>query len=464
MMKQKIRIGLVLGILTAVSLAALDRDVHAVGDGADAPAKLDVYRRAKGYTVLVTTDGRAATVTAKKAGKLVFTLDEKGSVTLPDGKEIAAQPVVRGKAHWGYFVPDTVSGIGENDLVDLTAAYAGSKAVLPDAVGAPLRVCGRKGPAYSWNQEESTILEQVSNTRLEFADFAYDVVGEGVADLVSGSAEVKDGTLFLKAVLREPVGCTMRVLLDTVPGAGYAGDGADYMLDNASLTRFTGSQPREWKWEAVGKVAFKRDGAAYAWEVPLKTIRPEETGRLRIRFQARTRGGTDEMPSDGKVLPILRPGNLAADPATTLVVSDSAPMYKTYPLTDGQTSRRIHWCFESWASGRVAPSKFVEFRFAQPTRVRQMVVWWEDLPKAAGVQVLNKDGRWTTVMSQKGSSGGGGASDWDSSATGAAIVDAAQEKLKKAEKTVFRFAPDTVTSGVRIAEPKQLWIREIEIY
>ena len=89
MMKQKIRIGLVLGILTAISLAALDRDFHAVGDGADAPAKLDVYRRAKGYTVLVTTDGHAATVTAKKAGKLVFTLDESGSVTLPDGKKAA---------------------------------------------------------------------------------------------------------------------------------------------------------------------------------------------------------------------------------------------------------------------------------------------------------------------------------------------------------------------------------------
>ena len=110
-MKKRFFTVLMLGALAAVPLAALDRDFHAVGDGADAPAKLDVYRRAKGYTVLVTTDGRAATVTAKKAGKLVFTLDEKGSVTLPDGKEIAAQPVVRGKAHWGYFVPDTVSGL-----------------------------------------------------------------------------------------------------------------------------------------------------------------------------------------------------------------------------------------------------------------------------------------------------------------------------------------------------------------
>ena len=449
--------------LAAMPLVALDRDFHAVGDGKDAPEKLSVYRRAKGYTVLVTTDGHAATVTAKKAGKLAFSLDADGNVTLPDGRKASAQPVVCAKRFWGWFVPDAVSGVGENDLLDLTAAYAGLQAVLPDAVGSPLRVSGRKGREYDWNSEESTILDQVSNDRLAFTDFAYDVAGDGVADLVSGSAEAKDGVLRLKAVLREPANCTLRVLLDTVPGAGYATDGADHCLDNAQLTRFAGSRPQEWKWEKAGSVTFKRDGAVYTWEVPLARVRPAEAGRIRIRFQARTRAGTDEMPSFGKVLPVLRPGNLAADPATKIVVSGCAPMYKVYPLTDGQTSRRIHWCFESWAAGSVEKEKFVEFRFPKPVPVRQMTVWWEDLPQNAEIRTLAADGTWVTVLARKGAVDAG-AADWVQAETGAKIVDAAREKLKKAEKTVFPFAAGTVTGGIRIADPKSLWIREIEIY
>ncbi len=444
-------------------LYALDRDFHAIGDGADAPQRLDVYRRAKGYTILVTTDGQPATVTAVNSGKPTFTLGNDGIVTLPDGSSAMAQPIVQGKKLWGYFVSDAVSRVGENDLLDLTVAYKESQSCLPDAVGSPLRISGRKGREYNWNDEETTILEQISNTRLDFTDFAYDVADATIADLVSGTAEMQNGTLRLKAVLHEPTDCTFRVLLDTIPDAGYATDGADFLLDNAMLTQFTGSQPKEWKWTDVMKVPFTCDGTVYTWEIPLKVIRPTEAGRIRIRFQSRSRAGTDEMPSFGKILPILRPGNLASDPATKVTVSGCTPMYKAYPLTDGQTSRRIHWCFESWAAGSIDPLKFAEFRFQNPLQVRQMTVWWEDVPKAAEVQILLPDGTWNTLFSRQNSSGAESA-DWVQAETGATIVDAAQEKLKKAEKNTFQFPAGTTTSAVRITDPKSLWIREIEIY
>ena len=454
---------LCLCMMVALPLCALDRDFHAIGDGADAPQRLDVYRRAKGYTVLVTTDGRPATVMAELLGKSVFTLGSDGVVTLPNGSSATVQPVVQGNELWGYFVPDAVIGVGENELLDMTAAYKGSQARLPDAVGSPLRVSGRKGREYNWNDEETTILEQVSNNHLGFTDFAYDVADLGVADLVSGMAEVQGDTLRLKAVLREPADCTLRVLLDTIPDAGYATDGADFLLDNAMLTQFTGNQPKEWKWDNVMKVPFTRDGAVFTWEVPLKTIRSMEAGRLRIRFQARTRTGSDEMPSFGKILPILCPGNLAADPATKVTVSGCTPKYKAYPLTDGQTSRRIHWCFESWAAGSGDPLKFAEFRFPKEVQVRQMIVWWEDVPKAAEVQILLPNGTWNTLFSRQNASGAEVA-DWVQAETGAVIVDAAQEKLKKAEKNTFQFPAGTTTSAIRITDPKSLWIREIEIY
>ena len=92
-----------------------------------------------------------------------------------------------------------------------------------------------------------------------------------------------------------------------------------------------------------------------------------------------------------------------------------------------------------------------------------MTVWWEDLPKAAEVQLLSPDGKWSTIISQQGESTAG-ASDWVQAETGAAIVDVAQEKLKKAERNTFQFAGETTTSAIRITDPKSLWIREIEIY
>ena len=63
------------GFVAAFSLYALDRDFHAIGDGTDAPQRLDVYRRVKGYTLVVKTDGRKASVTAVTAGKPVFSLN-----------------------------------------------------------------------------------------------------------------------------------------------------------------------------------------------------------------------------------------------------------------------------------------------------------------------------------------------------------------------------------------------------
>ena len=93
-----------------------------------------------------------------------------------------------------------------------------------------------------------------------------------------------------------------------------------------------------------------------------------------------------------------------------------------------------------------------------------MTVWWEDLPKSAEVQILAADGKWETLISQQGASSEGGAFDWISAETGAAIVDSAQEKLKQAVKSTFSFGSGTTTSAIRITDPKSLWVREIEIY
>lgn len=450
-------------LLAAGTLSALDRDFRAVGDGKDAPQELIVYRRAAGYTFVVRTDGRDAAVQAVRDGKKLFTLGSDGSVTTGNGKKSAATPVVKGKNLWGYFVADSVSGAKVNDFVDVTASYIGSKALLPDAVGAPLRISGRKGREYNWNIEDTTILEQVSNTKLAFTDFAYDVPADGCADLVSGTAEIKDGNLVLTAMLRNEMACTMRVLLDTVPDTGYSGDGAEYMLENAALSKFTGGNPREWKWQSLGRVNFRREGKTCVWTLPLKSVRPAETGRMRIRFSARTGAGADEMPSQGKILPILRPGNLAAAGDTVMTVSGCAPMYKAYPLTDGQTSRRIHWCFESWASNNADKIRFAQFVFPAEVPVRQIVIWWEDLPKDVAIQAMNKSGEWVTVFS-KNAGGNASGQDWVAAETGAVVVDAAADAKKKAEKIVLPFPAGTVSKGVRIQSTHELWIREIEIY
>ena len=450
-------------LISAGTLFALDRDFRAVGDGKDAPQELAVYRRGNGYTFILRTTGRDATVRACRNGKTLFTLGPDGTVTTADGKKTSAASVVKAKGVTGFFVPDAVSGAKVNDLIDVTASYAGSKAVLPDAVGAPLRISGRKGREYNWNAEESTILEQVSNTKLVFTDFSYDVVGAGCPDLVSGTAEVRAGNLVLTAVLREPVACTMRVFLDTVPDAGYSSDFADYMLENGGLAKFTGKTAREWKWQSVGKVNFQRNGKTCVWTVPLKSIRPAETGRIRIRFAARAANMTDEMPTQGKILPILRPGNLAAAEGTDMTVSGSAPMYKAYPLTDGQTSRRIHWCFESWASSSADKIRFAQFVFPSAVPVRQMVIWWEDLPKDVAIQTMNASGEWVTVLSRQ-TGGAASGQDWVAAETGAVVVDLAADAKKKAEKSVLPFPAGTVTRGVRVQSTHELWIREIEVY
>lgn len=449
-------------LLAAGTLFALDRDFRAVGDGKDAPQELAVYRRGAGYTFMVRTDGRSAKIRAHRNGKELFTLESDGMVTAA-GKKTAAVPVLKGKTHWGYFVPDTVSGAKVNDLVDVTVSYTGSNALLPDAVGSPLRISGRKGREYNWNMEETTILEQISNTRLDFTDFAYDIPASGCADLVSGTAEIREGNLVLTAVLREDMPCTMRIFLDTVPDAGYSGDGADFMLENAGLAQFTGSHAREWKWKHLKKVVYRRTGVKCEWSVPLKEIRPAEVGRVRVRFTARTKAGVDEMPSQGKIFPILRPGNLAAAAGTEMSVSGCAPMYKAYPLTDGQTSRRIHWCFESWASNSADKVRFAQFVFPAAVPVRQIVIWWEDLPKDVAIQTMNKDGEWSTVFS-KNAGGNASGQDWVAAETGAVVVDAAADAKKKAEKIVLPFPAGTVTKGVRIQSTHELWIREIEIY
>lgn len=284
-----------------------------------------------------------------------------------------------------------------------------------------------------------------------------------MADLVSGTAEVVDGTLLLKAELREPLPCTMRVFLDTIPEVGYKGDGADYLIENATLSRFAAENPSEWKWAQGVTIPFRQEGTLYSWEVPMNIVRPATAARFRIRFQARTNAGTDEMPSYGKVFPILRPGNLAAEPTTQITVSSCAPMYKSYPLVDGQTSRRIHWCFESWASSRADPLKIVEFAFPAARPVHQMLVWWEELPISAEVQLRGQDGQWTTLISQKGDSNSGMA-DWVDAEVGAPIVEPDREKLRQAQKNIFPFPAGTATSALRITAPKDLWIREIEIY
>ncbi|MBQ7206296.1 MAG: hypothetical protein IJS01_00705, partial [Lentisphaeria bacterium] len=58
-------------------------------------------------------------------------------------------------------------------------------------------------------------------------------------------------------------------------------------------------------------------------------------------------------------------------------VSGIFPQYKIYPLTDGQTARRMFWSYESFAAAPTPLPRWVAFRFGRPRKVGQVIVWWD---------------------------------------------------------------------------------------
>ncbi len=436
---------------------AFDRDFSVSGSGKNAPRRLQVFRRGKGYT-FVLESAKPAKVMIKKAGKMLLTLstlEEKHRLSQKDGETI-------------WFLPDSVTGVKDTDFLDVCTSFIDGKHFLPDVSGEELQISGRKGREYSWNDENGTILEQISNSCIVFSDPAGDITQRTCGDLLSGKAETVNGNLILTAVLRDKITCNMRVWIDSIPEKGYSGDGTDFMLDNHRLTRFAGDHKNQWKWQIVSNVSFRKNGNTCIWTLPLEKVRPHASGRLKVRFQTLCPKANcgDYMPGHGKILPVLRPGNLASEKGTVVSVSSLHPQYKIYPLTDGQTSRRIHWCFESFAAGSSAHPRFAEFSFDGPKKVRMVTVWWESFPKKPALQILDADGKWKDIPLVITARGSESALQKDNE-TGA-IVQTAQIKLEKNQEKSFFALPDgIVTRGVRVLEMEKsgsLWVREIEIY
>ena len=454
MMKKVLFAGI---FLLVCGLFAFDRDFSVRGSGADAPGLLQVFRRGKGY-VFVLEAARPSVVTVQKGGKELFQFStEKPEFRLFREKKLTV-----------WSLPDSVSKVRDTDFLEVTARFAEGRRLLPDASGGALLVSGRKGKEYSWNDENGTILEQVSNRALVFSDASFDVSKSCCGDLVSGAACVEGKELILTAVLRQDVRCNMRVLLDTLPESGYSGDGVDFMLDNHNLSRFDGSSRNQWKWQTLGRVSFEKTGKTLRWRVPLEKIRPHGHGRMRFRFQSHCPKGNcgDVMPTYGKILPVLRPGNLAAEKETQISVSSCHPQYKSYPLVDGQTSRRIHWCYESFAAGQSVFPRFAAFTFPVARPVRMVTVWWEAFPKKPALQIMDSNGRWVDVPLAVTAAGTENALHQDNE-TGAIIRKNSVKLEKNQQKSFFPLPAGTVTCGIRVLEMARngsLWVREIEIY
>ncbi|MBQ7206295.1 MAG: hypothetical protein IJS01_00700 [Lentisphaeria bacterium] len=265
---------LILACLSTV-LGAFDRDFSVRGDGREAPRQLDVFRRGRGY-VIALESREEAFVSLSFRGERRLVLDTEKEVF----RIRAEKPV------FVWYVPDKDSRFADQDIVGIDCRFKKGRIHLPGRNAFPLTVSGRKGRQYSWNDEEGTILEQVSNSRVCFQDASFDVIGPCCGDLIDGSAEVENGLLRLEARLREKADCDMRVLIDSVPERGYIGDGADFLLNNHRLSRFSGENPNQWKWENFSTVKFEKEGNTYRWSLPLELIRAGGGGRLRLRFQS----------------------------------------------------------------------------------------------------------------------------------------------------------------------------------
>ncbi len=440
--------------------AAWDYNFSVVGESGDAPAELTVFRRAKGYAISVRHgDSKRKIVVyfdcdnSRKTGDphgalgAEYRLNDDGSVEkysigkwLEAGRAlvISALPEVH-----GYYVSDEILGISAENQVGIACRFHDSKRYLPDETNGPLLVSGKQ-------ILENTILRQIDNAKVAFEDPEGDIVQAGCDDFISGSAEVKDGQLILVCRAAAEFKNKLRIWIDSIPGAGYGPIEADYLIDGRELLRYSGGDTKKWSWEKLVRLEPETggNGAEIRYSVPLDKIRPHKYGRLRVCFQAAPYAETgDMMPDRGKVVPVLRPGNLASAPDTKVEVSSLYPKYKAYPLTDGQTSGRIYYSYAAWASADLpGQEQFADFLFKKEEPVRHIAVWWEIPPRE--IEILARQGEEWKLLSKT-------------------------TIPEKEMQTNISLPENSRAEAIRVrmpagqgnkSRPNLLWIREVEIY
>ena len=457
---------LVCGFSGAAALG-LDQDFSVLGDGADAPSELSVYRRFNGFTVVVRCadgtdririyfdcDNATETGEMQGASGADYRLNADGTLEKYHAgawqsagrvRQLSVTPEMR-----SFHIRDSELGVTAETLIGVVCSNGKSGRLLPDVSNGPLLVSGSRKNPYSRNLPDNTILRQVSNGKVTFRDPEGDITDAAGDDLLAGCAEIRDDQLFLSCRLAAPLKNKLRIWIDSVPCAGYSTLEADFLIDDTNLLRYTGGDTGKWRWEKCG--ALKREVAEGGMEVhytlPLNRIRPQKYGRLRVCFQTAPdmeRG--DSMPSRGKVLPVLRPGNLAAAPGTRIEVSSTYPKYKIYPLTDGQTARQIYYSYAAWASADISGMpQFADFIFQKEESVNLVSVWWEKPPREIEI-FAKKGGEWHLLLRKAIPEN----EDWSN----IPLPENSRAEAVRVRMPAGKGHP---------SRPNLLWIREVEIY
>ena len=455
-------------LLSALPLGALDFDFTVIGGGESTPDELSLFRRGKGYTVAVKqsvpgkdyqvffdTDNSPATgMPAGKTGA-DWRLLKNGTLEkflngkwIPAGK---AQKTLSSAGVNSYYINDKQWNLNEKQTIAVVCRENGSSLFLPDVTNGPLLVNGYMRDQYSWNNPRNTIIQQISDRKVTFTDPCGDVATPLSDDLISGSAEVRNDSLYLTCRAADPFKNPLRIFIDSIPNSGYGPGEADFMIERGKLFRYTGTPEKRWSWEKNlwhnVQMKFSADKREVSCSIPLSEIRNDLPGRIRVTFSSACKGSLgDSMPTFGKVIPVLRPGNLAAQKDTKLSVSSTYPKYKTFPLIDGQAARQAYYSFAAWASANVKEDHFVDFQFTKSEQPRIVTIWWEMEPQEILIQTKN-DQEWQTVVDY--------------------------QVPEKEECSYIRLPKGFKSTAIRIKMPagkgnkrrsQLLWIREIEIY
>ena len=296
-----------------------------------------------------------------------------------------------------------------------------------------------------------SIIQQISDRKVTFTDPCGDVATPLSDDLISGSAEVRNDSLYLTCRAADPFKNPLRIFIDSIPNSGYGPGEADFMIERGKLFRYTGTPEKRWSWEKNlwhnVQMKFSADKREVSCSILLSEIRNDLPGRIRVTFSSACKGSLgDSMPTFGKVIPVLRPGNLAAQKDTKLSVSSTYPKYKTFPLIDGQAARQAYYSFAAWASANVKEDHFVDFQFTKSEQPKIVTIWWEMEPQEILIQTKN-DQEWQTVVDY--------------------------QVPEKEECSYIRLPKGFKSTSIRIKMPagkgnkrrsQLLWIREIEIY
>ena len=450
--------------LFCISLAtfALDRNFCIKGDGKLTPQKLEVFRRGKNY-IFSLKSSQPAIVTIKKANKVLLKLSTQQN----------QHQVIKENDITSWVIPDSIIKVTDNDLLDVTTQFLTSNYTLPHSSSFPLQISGRKGLDYSWNDEQNTIVEQIDNNCIVFNDSQYDVLKKSCNDLIAGKAEVKGKFLYITCKTRTSYALPVRIMLNSIDNCGYSNDGVDFMVENKKIFSFNGKNINHWKWQQLKEVIyFTHKNNQYYWKIPLSLIQTKDSSRLKIRFStlcnAKICGHStgDVMPDNGKILPVLRPGNLANLSDTKITVSSIFPQYKIYPLIDGQVAKRSYWAYAAFAAGNDKQEKFVAFNFAKKQEVKKVIIYWEAIPKEFYLQILDKNNNWQNVPVKFQLKGSKQSLENDNE-TGVIVNQVSIKLNKNEEKSFLLLPPNTITKGIRLLEKGKngvLWIREVEIY